>query len=204
MISSLRGTVRVVSSSSVVIEVGGVGFSVNVTPDYSASLRKDETAVVSTSLIVREDSLTLYGFACETEREVFELLISVSGVGPKSALGVLAALSPDAVGAAVRTEDDAVFRKVSGIGPKTAKLIVLSLAGKLPMLAVGPAISQTPAPQSLTADLLSALVALGWSERVAIQAVDEIADRVPEDASVQDALRVALTHLGPRQASGAR
>jgi len=129
----------------------------------------------------------------------------VTGVGPKSALGVLAAISPAEIANAVATENDAAFRKVSGIGPKTAKLIVLSLAGKmLPFSA-----TTTTAPTSATPvseSVLVALVGLGWSERVAAQAVDEaVAEASPtEVASMQALLRVALTRLGPRQPSAAR
>ena len=131
MISSLRGRVLTAAGSSVVIEVGGVGFHVNTTPALALASREGDEIAVHTSLIVREDALTLFGFASRDELDVFELLIGVTGVGPKSALGVLSALSPEQVAAAVQADDDAVFRKVSGIGPKTAKLITVSLAGKL-------------------------------------------------------------------------
>ena len=131
MISSLRGTVLSASGGTAVVEVGGVGFAVQLTPDHVLSLRVGDEAFVHTSLIVREDALQLFGFADREQLEVFELLTGVSGVGPKSAIGVLSVLAPDDIAAAVAADDDAPFRKVSGIGPKTAKLIVVSLAGKL-------------------------------------------------------------------------
>ena len=139
MISSLRGRVLTTAGNSVVIEVGGVGFHVNTTPALALASREGHELAVHTSLIVREDALTLFGFATRAELDVFELLIGVTGVGPKSALGVLSALSPEQVAAAVQGDEDAVFRKVSGIGPKTAKLITVSLAGKLVATASSPA-----------------------------------------------------------------
>ena len=120
-----------VADGAAIIEVGGVGLQVAVTPDHALSMRVGSEVSLRTALIVREDELALYGFADAEGREVFDLLRGVSGVGPKSAMGVLAAMSPTEIAAAVTREDDAAFRKVSGVGPKTAKLIVVSLAGKL-------------------------------------------------------------------------
>ena len=203
MISSLRGRVLTAAGSSVVIEVGGVGFHVNTTPALALASREGNELAVHTSLIVREDALTLFGFASRAELDVFELLIGVTGVGPKSALGVLSALSPEQVAAAVQTDDDAVFRKVSGIGPKTAKLITVSLAGKLI------ATTSTPTPSTVATggvaeNVLAALTGLGWSERVAAEAVEETmaAASDTEAASVPALLRLTLSRLGPAQHSG--
>jgi Holliday junction DNA helicase RuvA len=204
MISSVRGTVLGVAGTSAVIEVGGVGLSVTVTPQHALSLRVGSEATVRTALIVREDDLSLFGFVDSDELAVFDLLRGVTGVGPKSAMGVLAAMSPGQVASAVATEDDAAFRKVSGIGPKTAKLIVVSLAGKMQ---VTPATaSRAPIVKASVSDsVLVALVGLGWSERVAAQAVDDaLAEASPsESATVAALLRLALTQLGPQQV-GAR
>ena len=131
MISSLRGSVLHVGAESVVVEVGGVGFAVAVPVPLARALHLGDEAFLHTNLVVRDDALSLYGFAERDELETFALLVSVSGVGPKSALGVLSALSVDQIAEAVAAEDDAPFRRVSGIGPKTAKLIVVQLAGKL-------------------------------------------------------------------------
>jgi Holliday junction DNA helicase RuvA len=125
----------------------------------------------------------------------------VSGVGPKSALGVLATLTPDQIAAAVTADDDAPFRKVSGIGPKTAKLIVVSLTGKI--LAPTGVVAASSSPASTTAqNVVAALVGLGWNERVAMQAVDEVVDAVVEDGAlpVPALLRLALARLGPHNA----
>jgi Holliday junction DNA helicase RuvA len=202
MISSVRGTVLGAAGTSVVIEVGGVGLAVTVTPQHALSLRIGAEATVCTALIVREDDLALFGFVDSDELAVFDLLRGVTGVGPKSAMGVLAALSPGQVASAVATEDDAAFRKVSGIGPKTAKLIVVSLAGKMQ---VAPAsASRAPAVTTSVSDsVLVALVGLGWSERVAAQAVEDAiaAESVAESTTVASLLRLALTQLGPQQVS---
>src|SRR6187402_647830 len=155
MISSVRGTVLSVAGGVAVVEVGGVGLAVQVTPAHALTLREGSEARLHTALIVREDDLSLFGFATPGELMVFDLLRGVSGVGPKSALGVLATLSPVEVARAVADEDDVPFRKVSGIGPKTAKLIAVSLAGKL--FAPAPATASDSAPASgVTASVISA------------------------------------------------
>ena len=152
---------------------------------------------------MREDSLTLYGFPTADELAVFELLVGVTGVGPKSALGVLAVLTPNQIGQAVNADDDGAFRKVSGIGPKTAKLIVLSLAGKIAVTVASTPTSPARAT-SVAASVQAALIGLGWSERVAAEAVDEtlteLADAAGTDSAsptVAAVLRLALGRLGP-------
>lgn len=184
----------------VVVEVGGIGFSVQVTPATALSCRIGEEVQLTTTLIVREDSLALYGFPTGEELHVFELLVGVTGVGPKSALGVLAVLVPQQIAQAVADDDDAAFRKVSGIGPKTAKLIVLSLAGKLAVTAPAPAVRTAPT-RSVAATVQAALIGLGWTERVASETVEEtLADLGEGDtASVAAVLRLALGRLGPAQ-----
>lgn len=203
MISSLRGTVLRISGAVVVIEVSGIGYQVNVTPEHALSLRTGNEAFLHTTLVVREDALSLFGFESEEQLQVFELLTSVTGVGPKSGLGVLSALGPGQIAAAVDAEDDAAFRRVSGIGPKTAKLIIVSLAGKLAahVASEAPAVA---APKS-DDDVIVALVGLGWSEKAAAQAVVDVLTSNPEaqDAPVQTLLRLALAQLGPAGALGA-
>ncbi|MFT2693159.1 Holliday junction branch migration protein RuvA [Clavibacter zhangzhiyongii] len=205
MISSLRGTVLSVSGQALLLEVHGVGYGVQVTPRHALELRHGSEVTVLTSLVVREDSLTLFGFPGPDELRAFELLCGVTGVGPKSALAVLEHLDPEAMAHAVAIEDDAAFRRVSGIGPKTAKLIVLQLAGKLFVTQprTRPASS---APASVTTDVVTALVGLGWSERVARTAVDDAVAATEEQGEPADMprlLRVALGILGPQQPQGA-
>src|SRR5712671_8177871 len=131
MISHLRGTVAGVAPDGAVIEVGGVGMRVQCTPGTLATLRPGERARVATSLVVREDALTLFGFAADDERDVFELLQTASGVGPRLALAMLAVHSPDALRRAVTAEDVKTLTMVPGIGNKGAQRIVLELRDRL-------------------------------------------------------------------------
>lgn len=201
MISSLRGVVLAIDDGTVELEVHGVGYAVAVTPQHARTLRIGDETLLHTTLIVRDDDLSLCGFETREQLGVFSLLRGVTGVGPKSAMGVLAALTPGQIAAAVEADDDAAFRRVSGIGPKTAKLIVLSLAGKLHPAPVSGAGAPTPAgavPASARADVVLALVGLGWNERVAAQAVEEVAaGGIESAADVPSLLRHALAHLGP-------
>ncbi len=205
MISSLRGVVLHAGADSVVIEVGGVGLSVAVPVDISRTAHAGQTLALHTSLIVREDSLSLFGFTTREELEVFSLLLQVTGVGPKSALGVLSQLTVERIAEAVHAEDDAPFRKVSGIGPKTAQLIVLQLAGKIAPAVPRPAVSATPSTDILT-QVAQALVGLGWPERVAAEAVTTAVEEASEAdrSSVSALLRVTLAALGPARQGGVR
>src|SRR5918994_1319155 len=181
MISSVRGTAVHVDADAVVVEVGGVGLSVAVTSQVSRSTHVGQSLTLHTNLVVREDALSLFGFESRDELQVFTQLLGVTGVGPKSALGILAALSVAQIAEAVSADDDAPFRRVSGIGPKTAKLIVVQLAGKIvaprPTAAAGAA-----AAPGVAAQLAQALVGLGWSERAATEAVTSaIEDATPAE-----------------------
>jgi len=204
MISSLRGTVLAAVGTSIVIEVGGVGLTVSITPEHALSLRIGEETQVNTALIVREDDLSLFGFRTSDELDVFNLLRGVTGVGPKSAMGVLAALAPDDIARAVAEENDSSFRKVSGIGPKTAKLIVLNLAGKLFVTArqrgANPTVA-TPASESV----FLALQGLGWSEKLARPAAEAaFREALEQDkGNTQAILRRALVLVGSQTGNGA-
>ena len=205
MISSLRGTVAAVSGATAVIEVGGVGLAVTVTPALASALRLGSEASIHTALIVRDDDLSLFGFADPDELTVFDALRGVTGVGPRSAMGVVGVLSPSEIAHAVAHDDDAVFRRVSGIGPKTAKLICVSLAGKLSVFETRSAANANAnAPQAVTQSVLVALVGLGWPERVALQAVEQAAAGASDAdaASTARLLRLALSLLGPQQLAG--
>ncbi|MFJ6531314.1 Holliday junction branch migration protein RuvA [Microbacterium sp. NPDC091662] len=205
MISSLHGVVLHATSDQVVIDVGGVGFAVAVPADVAHTAVVGEKLLLHTSLIVREDSLSLFGFADRGELEIFGLLISVTGVGPKSALGVLSHLTGDQIAEAVTAEDDAPFRRVSGIGPKTAKLIVLQLAGKVQAFAA-PSRPAAAAATDVVTQVAAALVGLGWSEKVAAEAAAQTAAEATETerASVASLLRRTLALLGPAQGGQAR
>jgi Holliday junction DNA helicase RuvA len=198
MISSLRGRAVHVDSDTVVVEVGGVGMTVAVTAQVASATRHGDEVFLHTSLIVREDALSLFGFDTREELVVFTHLLGVTGVGPKSALGVLSALDVGQIAEAVASDDDAPFRRVSGIGPKTAKLIVVQLAGKLaPPVARGQ-VRVTAAPEVST-QVAQALVGLGWSDRAAAEVVATVVEDANETdrMSVPALLRLTLAALGP-------
>lgn len=202
MIASLRGTLVARSGTRVVIDVAGVGYAVAVTERQARELRVGDTLRLHTALIVREDDMSLFGFADEVELSLFELLRTVSGVGPKSALGVLGEMTPDAIARAIAADDDAPFRAVSGIGPKTAKLIVVTLAGKLVAPAgAGPqtAAAGVSTSGAATAALIAALTGLGWPERTALEAAAQVVDADPDAGTtgLSVLLRRALAMLGP-------
>lgn len=198
MISSLRGRAAHVDSDALVVEVGGVGLTVAVTPHVAAATNVGDEVHLHTSLIVREDALSLFGFESRDELIVFTQLLGVTGVGPKSALGVLAALSVAQIAEAVTTDDDAPFRRVSGIGPKTAKLIVVQLAGKVVAPQTGSRTRSDAAP-GVAAQVTQALIGLGWSERAASEAVASAVEEASpsERAAVPALLRLTLATLGP-------
>ncbi len=218
MIAHLDGQVCSVGPDGAVIDVGGVGLLVQCTPGTLAGLRTGERARVATSLVVREDALTLYGFAGEDERNTFELLQTASGVGPRLAMAMLAVLSPDSLRRAVAAEDLAALITVPGIGRKGAQRIVLELAGRLGSpgdLLAGDGGARPAARGASWRDQVRAgLVNLGWQARdadLAIAAVEpELTAAAPggaagdaaaaggQDVDVATALRAALRVLGRR------
>jgi holliday junction DNA helicase RuvA len=204
MIAHLRGTVAGIAPDGAVIEVGGVGMRVQCTPGTLATLKQGEHAQVATSLVVREDSLTLYGFGSDDERNVFELLQTASGVGPRLALAMLAVHSPDALRRAVATEDLGTLTMVPGIGKKGAERIVLELRDRLgPPGDSGDGLPSGRAPQRAPQwrdQVQSGLVNLGWPVRdadAAIAALEEDGTIAagPGPVDVATALRAALRKL---------
>ena len=207
MISHLDGIVCAIAPEGAVIEVGGVGLLVQATPGTLAALRTGERARVATSLVVREDALTLYGFASDDERDVFELVQTASGVGPRLALAMLASFSPDGLRQAIAAEDVAALTRVPGIGRKGAQRIVLELAGRLgsPAAPAGimgppPGAGAPPGGTALWRDQVRAgLVNLGWAGRDAEQAIAAVAADLASgpagDVDVSVALRAALRKL---------
>ena len=184
MISHLNGRVSAIAPEGAVIEVGGVGLLVQCTPGTLATLRPGERARVATSLVVREDALTLFGFAADDERDVFELLQTASGVGPRLALAMLAVFTPDALRRAVAAEDVTALTRVPGIGRKGAQRIILELVGRLgsPGVAGGQAqLSQSGAGPALPGaepwrdQVRAGLLNLGWQPREADQAIAAVA-----------------------------
>jgi Holliday junction DNA helicase RuvA len=200
MIAFVRGTVAGVTLTSAVLEVGGVGLELMCAPGTLATLRTGHEATLPTSMVVREDSLTLFGFLDDDEKTCFELLQTASGVGPKLAQAMLAVLAPDDLRAAVAQEDVKTLTKVPGIGQKGAQRIILELRDRLgaPVGAgrhatrTGVAVSGAPWRDQVH----QGLVGLGWSAKEAERAVDEVADQA--DGPTPDVgalLRAALKML---------
>lgn len=199
MIASLTGQVQRSGAGFLVLDVAGVGYQVFVTAASQHALTLGAEVTLHTALIVREDAFVLFGFESIEELELFDLLRSVTGVGPKSALAILSQLSVEAIRGAVVSENDSTFKAVSGIGPKTAKLITVTLAGKLK----GLNLSAAPAaeagagkPRVDLANVIGALQGLGWAERPATEAVREAAEALGSSASADALLRTALSRLG--------
>lgn len=193
MIAALRGSVLSVEPTAAVIEAGGVGYAVQATPATLAGLRVGQEAFVHTSLLVREDSMTLFGFADADEREVFDVLQTVSGVGPKLALTILATLTPDQLRQAVANADIAALTRVSGVGKKGAQRLVLEIGAKLGPRRGGDL--EAPSSNARSGDVVAALVGLGFSERDAESAFSQVEKTTPE-AEVPELLRASLKILG--------
>ncbi|ALD64044.1 Holliday junction branch migration protein RuvA [Glutamicibacter soli] len=200
MISSLTGTVQAVSLNTAVLNVNGFGMLVNATPGTLSTLHQGREATVHTSMVVREDSMTLFGFATTEERDVFEVLIGVSGIGPRTGLAILAVHTPEEVRIAANTKDTAAFTKVSGIGPKGASRIVLELNGKLvPTGAPVPSGSEAAGSASVwEPQVIEALTGLGWSEKDATATLKALSKADPDivaTGNVADILRAALRSM---------
>jgi Holliday junction DNA helicase RuvA len=201
MIASVRGRVIAVSPDGAVVEVGGVGLSVACAPTTLAGLRLGEEARLATSLVVREDSLTLYGFPDDDARSLFELLQTASGVGPRLAQAVLAVLAPDVVRKAIATGDTATLTRVPGIGKKGAERLVLELRDRIgPVVGAGP---QTPLSLAVGGiswhdQVRQALTGLGWTPAQADQAVGVVASDLGDEPApaVATLLKRAIQILG--------
>jgi Holliday junction DNA helicase RuvA len=201
MIAFVSGRVAGLTLTSAIVEVGGVGLEVNCTPGTLASLRVGDPATLPTSMVVREESLTLFGFADEDEKSLFELLQTASGVGPKLAQAMLAVQSPDQLRRAVTTEDVRTLTTVPGIGQKGAQRIILELKDRIGAptgVASGGGRAPAHAQDAWRGQVHAGLVGLGWSAREADKAVEAVADQAPVDAGAQDVaglLRAALRTL---------
>ena len=200
MIASVRGTVISVGLVHAVVEVGGVGMAVRCTPNTLAGLRRGTEARLATSLVVREDSLTLFGFASDEARELFELVQSVSGVGPKIALALLAVLDPDDLRRALASGDTAALTRAPGIGKKGAERLVLELRDKVGVVPGGAASGGPVAAAAWRPQLSEALVGLGFTLKQVDDAVVAVAadtdDPVVVSGDVGVLLRRALALLG--------
>ena len=197
MIASVRGQVISVELDHAVIEVGGVGLAVYAVPATLATLRRGDQAQLATSLVVREDSLTLYGFADAAARELFVLLQTVSGVGPRLALATLAVLDPDALRTALAGGDLVALTRVPGIGRKAAERLIVELRDRVGSLAAAAPGPGTRAGGAVRTQVTEALIGLGFASRQAEQVVDAVlAETDSTPAQTSDVLRSALTRLG--------
>ena len=198
MIASLSGTVLQVGPTSAVVEVGGLGVLALCSPNTVAGLRVGQRATLATSLVVREDALSLYGFASVDEREFFELLLTATGVGPKLAQAALAVLTPDQLRAAIAGENLVQLTKVPGVGRKGAQRMVIELKDKINAVGLSTETHISPAAQPAWRDQVAqGLVGLGWSAKDADAACTEVEPLVAEDPDVSVAvlMRAALQTL---------
>ena len=198
MIAFVNGTVAGLTLSSAVVEVGGVGLEVICTPSTLATLRVGDPATLPTSMVVREESLTLFGFLDDDEKSVFEMLQTASGVGPKLAQAMLAVHSPDELRRAITTDDVKTLTTVPGIGQKGAQRIILELKDRIGApTGTGPARNLPAAKpeEAWRGQVHAGLVGLGWSAKEADKAVDGVADQAGSAPDVAALLRAALRTL---------
>jgi len=203
MIASVRGTVLSAGLDSAVIDVGGVGLFLHITASTAASLRPGAEALLATRLVVREESLTLYGFADEDELAIFNLVQTVSGVGPRLAMAMLAIHAPNGLRRAISSGDLVALTKVPGVGKKGAERLVLELRDKIgvPTGSASPGAAPPPS-DAASAQVRDALVGLGWSSRQADDAVAAVRPAAingsagPAGSDVSALLRAALRELG--------
>ena len=200
MISLLNGTVRSIALDKAIVEVGGVGLSLSITQKTASQLNIGVPAQFFTTLVVREDSLTLYGFLEDGERILFELVQTVSGIGPKVALSIVSALSPAQLAIAVSQEDISAIEKVPGIGRKGAQRLILELKGKLSDF--GTSTKSNHHQPVWREQLTSALVSLGFSAKDSDLAISQVVSRLSEDGidaqnlELSDLLKRALSQGG--------
>lgn len=196
MIAYVRGLVADITLSSAVVEVGGVGFQVMCSPGTLATLREGHEATVPTSMVVREDSLTLFGFVDDDEKTCFELVQTASGVGPKLAQAILSVLSPDDLRRAITSDDVKTLTKVPGVGQKGAQRIILELRDRIG----APQGATTTQPGRVAQapwrdQVVQGLVGLGWSAKEAEKATDAVAEKTEGTPDVGAVLRAALQYL---------
>jgi len=188
VISQLHGQIGELSLDRAVVLVGGVGFSVALTPKHAMKLKAGQDVSLQTKLVVREDDLSLYGFESATDASYFDLLCSVSGIGPKLAMTILGGLDSAGIANAVNSQNEAAFKAISGVGPKTAKLLLIALSGKVGL----------SSSQGVNNNVLQALIQLGTDPVRATKVLSEIGTG-HTDAEL---LKLALTELGRSKLNG--
>lgn len=192
MIASINGRLQEITAEGLVIEIGGLGWLVNVPRSLHERLKPGELVFLYTYLVVRQEALALYGFESREEREYFNLLLGVDGIGPKLALSMLSVLTPEAIRRAVFQEQPELFTRVPGVGKKTAQKIFLQLQDRLPAPAGFDSISRA---SEIDAEVLAALTTLGYSIVEAQQAIQSIPREAPLE-DLEERLRLALRYFG--------
>ena len=192
MISRVLGTVAQVGVDDVVVVYGGLGFKVFIVPPLASELHKGDEVELYTHLIVREDALTLYGFKTEEERKVFEILMSVTGIGPRIGLAALSVFSPNDLRRAVADQDTVTLSRIPGVGKKVASRMLVELGDKLGLPAQLPEAS-APSAGVVEAEVKAALIGLGWNETKAESVLSELGGN---GLNASDLLRAALMKLG--------
>jgi len=202
VIGSLRGTIAKIWLDGFLIEVGGVGFRAFAAPRFLAELRVGGETLVAVAMVVREDALTLFAFPDDDEREVFDIVRSVSGIGPKTALALLAVHSADEVRQAINDGDVKAIQRVPGIGPKTAQRVILELGGKLVPVQSASAKAGGAVDRN-RAQVIEALEGLGYQAKTAEAAVVEVLEaqgmQSVSDSDVAEVLRLALRSFGAKR-----
>ena len=190
MIASISGLVKATGTGVLVVDVGGIGFAIHVPNQTATAQSVGDGVELFTTLVVREDALTIYGFESPEQLNLFELLRSVGGVGPKTALAAISKVDSADIARAISEGESTIFEQVPGIGSKTAKLIVITLSGKIDSL---PSTSN-PAEQQL----LSAMQSLGWQEKIARPAVQQVLQTqvAGDESDMQSLIRAVLKILG--------
>jgi len=190
MIATLRGEITQIEDNAIIIEIGGIGLRVFVPAPLRGRMKVGEAAFLYAHLVVREDALTLYGFESQAERDLFNILLGVDGVGPKVALSVLSSMTLDAVQRAVFADEAELLSRVPGVGKKTAQKIALHLKDKLKPT---DALAKVAAMSDTDSEVLAALTALGYSVIEAQTAIQALPKEAPDD--VEERLRLALQHF---------
>ncbi len=198
MIAYIKGHIAYKSPTRVIIETGGVGYELHISLNTYAQLEKLDTAKVLVHEVIREDAYILFGFATEQERQLFGLLISVSGIGPATAQLLLSAMTPEEVQVAIMGEDDRAFSKVKGIGPKTARRLILELKDKLAKILVEVPLREDVrmSHNKLHEEALSALLALQIPRVQAQKALNKALQLQPDIEQVEALIKLALQQLG--------
>ncbi len=187
MIAQLTGTVRHLTTEKVVLEVGGVGYAISISPRTSTNIVMGSELTLATTLVVREDSLTLFGFLDPRDRDIYETLQTVTGIGPKVALAITGALTPDELASAIAQEDIGAIEKVPGIGRKGAQRLILELKGKLVTDEDLPKLTTHSAVRD---QLLSALTGLGFTAKESDIAINSTFAHITESGGQPDAYSV--------------